>query len=104
MENITTRSTTPEYVLALLKNLTPREQLRVIVQVLPDLEREWQWSDSKFWQATSLETLAEKQGIKPAENFDSLLGNGWPQDESIDEFIAARNQWRQQSLVQEPKL
>jgi hypothetical protein len=38
---------------------------------------------------------AEEQGIKPMtkERLDALAGV-WPEDEDIDEFIAAVQQWR----------
>lgn len=103
MKNLTTFPATQEYVLSLLRNLTPRERLHVIVQVLPDLEREWpaQRSDVAFWHRVSLTALAEKQGVQPVKDFNTLL-NGWPQDESVDDFITTLRQWRQQDLVQEP--
>src|SRR5262245_56558936 len=32
--------------------------------------------------------LADAQGVKPAERFEDLLGDFWPEDETCDEFIA----------------
>jgi hypothetical protein len=39
--------------------------------------------------------LAEEQGVKPLD-FDALLAKAdfWPEDESIDDFIAAVQEWR----------
>ena len=31
--------------------------------------------------------LAREQGVLPIRNFDDLLGDFWPEDESVDEFI-----------------
>ena len=31
--------------------------------------------------------LAREQGVLPISNFDDLLGDFWPEDESVDEFI-----------------
>ena len=42
-----------------------------------------------------LQELAEKQGVKPLD-FDALLAKPsfWPEDESIDDFIATVRNWR----------
>src|SRR5690242_7840112 len=37
---------------------------------------------------TDLVTLAARQGVKPVDNFDVLLGDFWPEDEPADEFAA----------------
>ncbi len=42
----------------------------------------------------ALEVVAAKQGVKVADDFDALLGDFWPEDESADEFIAALCGWR----------
>lgn len=41
-----------------------------------------------------LETLAAQQGVEPVNDFDDLLGDFWPEDESADEFITAVREWR----------
>ena len=43
-----------------------------------------------------MEALIEQQGVRPVIDFDALLG-GWPENETVDEFIAAVHQWRQQN-------
>ena len=43
-----------------------------------------------------LETLAAQQGVQPVTNFEDLLGDFWPEDETADEFIAAVRQWRRE--------
>ncbi len=85
-------------VLRLLRLLPPRERLRVLVQVLPDLECDLPPtpSSSDFWRGHDMHTLAEHQGAQPVADFDALLG-GWPEDESVDDFIAAIREWRQQN-------
>ena len=40
--------------------------------------------------------LAEEQGVRPVSNFNDLLGDFWPEDESADEFIAATRDWNQE--------
>jgi hypothetical protein len=41
--------------------------------------------------------LAERQGVKPIRSLKDLKGDFWPEDESIDEFIATIRQWRRES-------
>ena len=45
---------------------------------------------------------AEEQGVKPLD-FDALMAkaNFWPEDESIDDFIAAIREWRSESRNRE---
>jgi hypothetical protein len=43
-----------------------------------------------------LDTLAAQQGVRPVTNFDDLLGDFWPEDETADDFIAAVRQWRRE--------
>lgn len=44
----------------------------------------------------TVEALAAEQGVGPAEDFDKLLGDFWPEDETADEFIAAVRRWRRE--------
>ena len=46
--------------------------------------------------------LAEQQGVKPL-NREALdaMGTVWPEDESVDEFLEARERWRIESLRRE---
>lgn len=88
-------------VLQLLRQLPPRDRLRVVVQVLPDLERDLPATSSvpNFWEDIAVHVLAERQDVRPVDDFDALLG-GWPEDEPIDDFIAAFREWRRQSLAE----
>ena len=43
-----------------------------------------------------LEELAHAQGVAPVTNFDDLLGDFWPEDESVDDFLEARERWRRE--------
>lgn len=45
-----------------------------------------------------LQTLADEQGVEVADDFDTLLGDFWPEDEGPDEFVAALREWRRESL------
>jgi predicted RNase H-like HicB family nuclease len=41
-----------------------------------------------------LEALASEQGVEPTGDFDALLGDFWPDDESTDEFVLTLREWR----------
>jgi hypothetical protein len=45
-------------------------------------------------QQRDLTDLAAQQGVQPVMNFDDLLGDFWPEDETADDFIATVRQWR----------
>ncbi len=88
-------------VLRLLRLLPPRERLRVVMEVLPELEHDLPAivPSPDFWEAADIQTLAERQGIQSVAHFDALLG-GWPEDEPIDDFLASAHEWRQQNLAE----
>ena len=48
-----------------------------------------------FFETVDVETLARQQGVGPL-NFSKArkLGRFWPQDESIDDFVATVRRWR----------
>jgi len=50
-----------------------------------------------------LETLARLQGTKPAD-FGELMATPehWPDDESVDDFIAAVREWRSEGKGPQP--
>jgi len=85
-------------VLQLLRQLPPRDRLRVVVEILPDLEQALPATSPApdFWEGADMQTLAESQGVQPVDDFDALLG-GWPEDESIDDFLAAVRECRHQN-------
>jgi hypothetical protein len=43
-----------------------------------------------------LAALATEQGVRPITDYDDLLGDFWPEDETADEFVSAVRQWRQE--------
>jgi hypothetical protein len=67
----------------------------IVVSILASQVREMA---TDFWQATTIQALAELQGVRPVEDFDALLG-GWPEDEAIDDFVNSVREWRRQNLV-----
>lgn len=52
-----------------------------------------------FWRHKSLDELIAEQGIQPIEDFQRLLdevGDLWPEDESVDDFLAWLRQTRRE--------
>ncbi len=98
---MTIAAPTAETVLRLLRQLPPRERLRVVARALPELEDDLPSlaASTDFWHGATMEMLIEQQGVQPVGNLDALMG-GWPENEPVDEFIAAVHQWRQQNPVQ----
>jgi hypothetical protein len=43
-----------------------------------------------------LDILAAQQGVSAVSNFDSLLGDIWPEEECADQFIATIREWRRE--------
>ena len=96
-----TEAVNAETVLELLRQLPPRERLHVVSLALPELERDLPAMPMSFyfWQSVDARVLAERQGVKPVESLDAVRG-GWPENESVDDFVSAVHEWRRQNLVE----
>lgn len=53
--------------------------------------REFRMQPTKDWR-----TLAAEQGVRPIGDLSELAGDFWPEDESIDDFIATVREWRRE--------
>lgn len=42
-----------------------------------------------FWEFLSLDELAREQGVEPVDRLEDLADGTWPEDESLDDFLAA---------------
>ena len=51
-----------------------------------------------LWKGKSVAELAAEQDVPPISQ-ESYQSDFWPQDESVDDFLAAVRQWRQESLA-----
>jgi hypothetical protein len=98
---VDTLTVSADKVLQLLRQLPPRDRLRVMVEALPDLEKVLPSAlpDLGFWEGADVQMLAESQGVRPVDDFDALLG-GWPEDESVDDFVVAVRECRHQNLAE----
>jgi hypothetical protein len=47
-----------------------------------------------FEAVPDLDALAIAQGVRPIEDIDELVADFWPEDESVEDFIAAVRRWR----------
>jgi hypothetical protein len=53
-------------------------------------------SRTKGAASPSFEELAAQQGVAPIDDFDTLLGQPSPEDESAERFSASLREWRQE--------
>jgi hypothetical protein len=96
---------TAESVLRQLRQLPPRDRLRVVNQILPELEQDLpaRPAPHDFWHSTDLAVLAEEQNAYAVDNFQALLG-GWPEEEAIDDFIDSVRAERRRNRVEGDRL
>ena len=47
----------------------------------------------------TVEELARQQGVRPIEKAEDLLGDFWPEDEDIEDFLAALREWRSEGTT-----
>jgi len=45
-------------------------------------------------EPVDLATLATAQGVTPIERPEDLLGDFWPEDEQVEDFLAAIEAWQ----------
>ena len=62
---------------------------RMRVLELESLEDAEPAEGRSFWDLPTLDELAEEQGVEPVERIEDLGAGFWPEDESVDEFLAA---------------
>jgi hypothetical protein len=53
-------------------------------------------SNAEGAASPSLEELAAQQGVAPIDDFDTLVGEPLPGDESAEEFAASLRGWRRE--------
>lgn len=44
--------------------------------------------EESFWATPSLDEIIAQQGTKPVENLATLQGDFWPENESVEDFLA----------------
>ena len=72
-----------------------------MAEVLPDLEQALLNGSptSDFWKGVNVRVLAESQGVQPVDDLGvfQISWGGWPEDESVDDFILAVRAERRQN-------
>ena len=58
--------------------------------------RDFPGAAGEFWHGLPFEELAHRQGVKPVDRIETVLG-GWPAEEVEDGFEAELADWRRQS-------
>jgi len=79
---------TLEKVLEDARSLAPEEQQRLVELLTVE--------PSEIQPGATIEQLVAEQGTRPL-SFDEMLGDFWPEDESVDDFITALREWRSES-------
>ncbi len=62
----------------------------------PESERRRITTSMDFYSLPDVEALARKQGVPSNTKFEDLLGDFWPEDQSVEDFLEARRRWRRE--------
>jgi hypothetical protein len=74
-----------------------RDELHALIDVLPDSDLQalrTVLAVSSMPDFVDLPTLIEQQGVVPLTDPLALAEDIWPDDEEVDEFLAARAAWQ----------
>ena len=82
-------------ILAELGSLAFAERLALVELEVQRLHQHLGQNEKEdIWQGRTIQELAERQGVRPVQDLDSLLADFWPPEESVDEFLTAIREWR----------
>lgn len=70
--------------------------LRIADIEILDRDGEAEEARPLFEEKSEIEQLAAEQGVSAVTDFNALLGDFWPEDESADDFIAQVRAWRRE--------
>ncbi len=62
----------------------------------PESTRRRMAPSTDFDSLPDIEALARAQGVSSNTRFEELLGDFWPDDQSVEDFLAARERWRRE--------
>ena len=60
-----------------------------------------QGAENAFWTPKTLQELIEEQGVKPIDNLDNLKADFWPENETIESFLAYTRREREDAVMRE---
>ena len=72
---------------------SPRTTTAIAPAVIPEKPA----APGSFWESPTIDDLAARQGVKPVESLDAIMG-GWPEEEREDGFEQAVEEWRRTEL------
>ena len=78
-------------ILEAARALPPESQLEILQGLAQSLARSLApltSASATFWDSLSLEELASEQHVSPVTDVSALQSSAWPEDESVDEFLA----------------
>ena len=79
--------------------MSVRDALHRLVDALPDRElrlAERLLRAGSLPESIDLDALIAQQGLRPITDRRALSAGVWPEDESVDDFLAAREAWRRE--------
>ena len=65
-----------------------QEVLRRLIESLAPDEKAIDRANENFWKSRSIDEIIREQQIAPIDDMRTLAFSDWPEDESVDEFIA----------------
>ena len=86
--------TQADEILSELDLLSLGERLPLMETELQRLHERLARRQADIWKGKTIEELAEEQGVRPIHNLMDLRLDVWPEDESVDDFIATIRRWR----------
>jgi len=66
------------------------------VSASPDSERRHTWATLSFDEVPDVEALARERDTPFDTKFEDLLGDFWPENQSVEDFFEARERWRRE--------
>ena len=92
-----------EAALAAIQPLSPAERQQLLQILTQDQLAENSLTELKslslqFWQGTSLQQLRTTQTPVTVHNLKDLAADFWPQEDSIEDFLAFLHQQRQEVI------
>jgi hypothetical protein len=92
-----------EAAIAAIQPLSPAERqqlLQILNQNNPssNLQTDLKTLSNQFWQGTTLNQLFTNQTPTTIHNLKDLAADFWPEEDSIEEFLAFLQQQRQEAI------
>ena len=77
---------------------TTEDDGKILSLEIEDIEVVGWEVESDFEAPKDLQTLAAEQGLSAAADFNDLLGDFWPEEERVEDFIEVVRSWRREGM------